>query len=86
MAPKKEIIMRDIDLNRPETALKKCSCGSSVFIKKSPVAGYWLTYFTIQEDGEVLIEGNGDNVKTIRQPKFIRCEECGKKYPNPDFP
>ena len=65
--------------------LKPCACGGRTFTKRTPVRGIYSTFLTLQEDGTINIEGDGDGIRDIRQPKTIRCDECGKRHPNPDY-
>ena len=64
------------------SALKPCPCGGTHFVRTSRVSGPWLE--TLDSDGQV-IDSDLDNLKYSAQPKTVKCENCGKRQPNPDF-
>lgn len=63
-----------------------CECGSRLFVRTIQCYGTWTEFLTLDtEDGSLeLSESNTDDVKFRQQPKTIKCEECGKRVPNPD--
>lgn len=65
--------------------LKPCSCGGNVFVKTTQVYGTWTVLLTVNADGSVESEGCGDGVRTLRESKYVRCDVCKKRYPNPDY-
>ena len=66
--------------------LVRCSCGGATFTKRTRVRGVWETTLTVHEDGRVSSEGNGDSIREIEEPKTLRCDDCGKRHPNPALP
>jgi len=65
--------------------LEKCQCGNNTFEKRTKVVGTWVSTLTLTEDGRIEVEGNGDSVRNLTEPKTVRCEQCGKRHPNPDY-
>lgn len=65
--------------------MNRCGCGSDTFIRVLPVAGLWVEILTVRDDGTVKTEGCGDGIRSLKQPKTIRCDGCGKRHPNPEF-
>lgn len=65
--------------------LPPCPCGSVFFYKRTRVTGYWNSTLKSKPGGNYEIEGDGDDLRDIKEPKFIRCAECKKRHPNPDF-
>ncbi len=64
--------------------LIRCECGNNTFVKRTRVAGIWTSTLTISDDGRIRTEGNGDCVRTLNEPKYVRCEQCGKRHANPE--
>lgn len=66
--------------------LQPCSrCGGNVFVKHTQVTGTWVSIHEIQNGELVQTEGIGDSVRHLKEPKTIRCDNCGKRVKNPDF-
>lgn len=63
----------------------RCGCGNNTFEKRTRVSGIWVSSLTISDTGKVVSEGNGDCIRTLKEPKFVRCELCGKRHPNPEL-
>lgn len=63
--------------------MKCAGCGSSHFLRKTPVAGYWVEHYD-SEIGESL-ESDTNGLTHGRTPKTMKCAECGKSAPNPDY-
>jgi acyl-coenzyme A thioesterase PaaI-like protein len=79
-------IMSEIEKLAPvgQPRLVRCSCGCATFTRRTKVTGYWETTLTVDDNGRVTSEGNGDSVRELAEPKTVRCDDCGKRYPNPD--
>jgi hypothetical protein len=66
------------------TRLVRCECGNNTFEKQTRVSGIWISSLTISPDGQIKREGSGDCVRTLKEPKYVRCEMCGKRHRNPE--
>ena len=64
--------------------MKPCTCGSVHFRKMMPVSGAWDCLMKLRDDGELRQEESSTDSINNREPKTIRCADCGKRYPNPD--
>lgn len=63
-----------------------CSCGSKTFFRFFPARGAWQQGLTSQPDGTMrLDEIFTDGIQYGRQPKTIKCSDCGRRHPNPDW-
>lgn len=66
--------------------MNKCKCGCDKFWKITPVKGVWQEVMQVNPDGALeSIESSTDGIIDKSQPKTIRCTDCGKRYPNPDY-
>ena len=66
--------------------MKKCACGSVDFELRVPTSGVWISCVrSVGETEYVTVWSSQDELTSGRQPKFIRCMECGKRAPNPYF-
>lgn len=59
-----------------------CSCGSKLFQKSLRTGGWWRQL--VDENGEV-VETNLDSVRFGKEPKTVKCAECGKANHNPSY-
>lgn len=63
----------------------KCACGSEYFRRYYPARGTWEQLVKANDNGGVTVEESfTDNLRNGREPKWMRCAECGKKIRNPD--
>jgi hypothetical protein len=62
-----------------------CKCGSTDFERNLRCVGTWKEFITVKDGIVTHQEATTDDLKLGKQPKTIRCIECGKRCPNPDF-
>jgi DNA-directed RNA polymerase subunit RPC12/RpoP len=61
----------------------QCPCGSRVFIRKTPVRGFWVEVVRFPVDGtHDVMEGTNDNLRNGKPPKTMECYHCGKRVQN----
>lgn len=58
-----------------------CACGSRTFYVSYEVRGVWNSTITWPEEGSPKEEGDGDSLRNVRDPKTMRCADCGKRRP-----
>jgi predicted RNA-binding Zn-ribbon protein involved in translation (DUF1610 family) len=66
--------------------MNKCpKCGGTYFYRSYQVHGQWTELTVIDENGFRVEESYTDNIKYGKEPKTIKCADCGKRVPNPDY-
>lgn len=63
----------------------KCSCGSQLFYRAYPARGVWTQTVDTVSGSVVVIDSHTDGIRSSREPKTMKCTDCGKRIPNPDF-
>lgn len=63
----------------------RCECGSKIFVKLTPCRGAWREHIEFGPDGTDIKEGFTDDLIYGAEPKTVRCADCKKRHPNPDY-
>lgn len=63
----------------------RCKCGSETFWRNYRTGGTWRTLVESKGDGVSVVETDVDSVRSSAEPKFMKCTECKKRVPNPDY-
>jgi len=67
------------------SALIRCECGSTRFVRMYSVRGKWEEWVTSNASGGVdVCESTTDNLEQGAEPRFMKCLECGRNARNPD--
>jgi hypothetical protein len=64
-----------------------CICGSRLFTRVYPAQGVWRQLIETKPGGGRIevIETDTEGLRHGREPAWVRCAECRKRYPNPDY-
>lgn len=62
----------------------QCSCGSRCFVRTTPMRGVWTEFVTFDADGSHASESSTDDLRSVKTPKTMRCDTCGKRHRNPE--
>ena len=62
-----------------------CQCGSIVFERKYASRGVWTQFVELKNGKAEAFESETDGLKLYGEPKFMRCVDCKRRFPNPDF-
>lgn len=63
----------------------RCGCGSVLFRRNYRAGGWWEQLVQGNAKGGVTVEESfTDGVRLGREPKTMKCAECGKRIANPD--
>ena len=66
--------------------LVRCVCGGELFWRAFKPRGKFVQLLESRPDGGVtVVETDLDNMRNGPQPKYMRCTDCGKRVPNPDY-
>ncbi len=84
MAKYKSKVSVENGCRRSQQCVVKCKCGSISFWRNYAVRGTWEQYVESNDRGGVyVVGGTTEGLKNVREPKYMRCTECGKRVVNP---
>jgi len=68
-----------------EQCVIRCVCGSTLFRRNYRAGGWWEQLVEANREGGVTVTDSfTDNIRQGREPKTMKCAECGKRIANPD--
>jgi len=57
-----------------------------MFTRKYPARGIWEQTVESNDKGGVdVVDSFTDGLRSVREPKYMKCAECGKRVLNPSF-
>lgn len=64
----------------------KCKCGSELFTRNYLARGVWRQLVRSNHSGGVDVDdSNLDGLRSVKEPKYMKCCDCGTRVLNPDF-
>lgn len=61
-------------------------CGSDMFFRSYRASGWWTQLVSFGPKGRAEITDTDlSKLRLSREPKTMRCGDCGKRAPNPQF-